>query len=29
LLDGIIDDVYKFGDSTVLADDACVVVVEL
>jgi serine phosphatase RsbU (regulator of sigma subunit) len=29
LLDAIVSDVYKFGDSTVLTDDACLVAVEL
>jgi phosphoserine phosphatase RsbU/P len=29
LLDAIVSDVYKFGDSTVLTDDACLVVAEL
>ena len=29
LLDAIISDVYKFGDSTVLTDDACLVAAEL
>jgi phosphoserine phosphatase RsbU/P len=29
LLDNIVSDVYKFGDSTVLADDACLVAAEL
>jgi PAS domain S-box-containing protein len=29
LLDAIVSDVYKFGDSTVLRDDACLVVAEL
>ena len=29
LLDNIVSDVYKFGDSTVLTDDACLVAAEL
>ena len=29
LLDAIVSDVYKFGDSTVLTDDACLVAAEL
>jgi len=29
LLDAVVSDVYKFGDSTVLTDDACLVVAEL
>ena len=29
LLEAIIGDVYKFADSTVLADDACLVVAEV
>ena len=29
LLDGIISDVYRFADSTVLTDDACLVMAEL
>jgi phosphoserine phosphatase RsbU/P len=29
LLDSIVSDVYKFGDSTVLTDDACLVAVDL
>jgi serine phosphatase RsbU (regulator of sigma subunit) len=29
LLDAIISDIYKFGDSTVLTDDACLVAAEL
>ena len=29
LLDAIVSDVYKFGDSTILSDDACLVAVEL
>ena len=29
LLDSIVSDVYKFGDSTVLTDDACLVAAEL
>jgi serine phosphatase RsbU (regulator of sigma subunit) len=29
LLDAIVSDVYKFGDSTVLRDDACLVAAEL
>jgi phosphoserine phosphatase RsbU/P len=29
LLDAIVSDVYKFGDSTVLTDDACLVTAEL
>ena len=29
LLDAIVNDVYKFGDSTVLTDDACLVAAEL
>jgi serine phosphatase RsbU (regulator of sigma subunit) len=29
LLDGIVSDVFKFGDSTVLTDDACLVAAEL
>jgi sigma-B regulation protein RsbU (phosphoserine phosphatase) len=29
LLDSIVSDVYKFGDSTVLTDDACLVATDL
>ena len=29
LLDAIVSDVYKFGDSAVLTDDACLVAAEL
>ena len=29
LLDSIVSDVYKFGDSTVLTDDACLVAADL
>jgi hypothetical protein len=29
LLDAIVRDVYKFGDSAVLTDDACLVAAEL
>ena len=29
LLDAVVNDVYKFGDSTVLTDDACLVTAEL
>jgi phosphoserine phosphatase RsbU/P len=29
LLDNIVSDVYKFGDSSVLTDDACLVAAEL
>jgi len=29
LLDAVVSDVYKFGDSTVLTDDACLVTAEL
>ena len=29
LLDAIVNDVYKFGDSAVLTDDACLVAAEL
>jgi hypothetical protein len=29
LLDAVVGDVYKFGDSTVLTDDACLVAAEL
>jgi len=29
LLDAVVSDVYKFGDSTVLTDDACLIAAEL
>jgi serine phosphatase RsbU (regulator of sigma subunit) len=29
LLDAVVSDVYRFGDSTILTDDACLVAAEL